>query len=916
MERTANAALNDNKKFVRKNVEKLKNLGQEIFEAMNDLAQRENLEPSGAGSELKPAFSSLATQRQVAIRAKAKETQEVLNEKALLADAANWKSAAQEVKKALEDTMRMARTNNDRNMIKNALKQFNFMSVAVERRNEENMQLCEQILEMGVNTNHLTNANEKMEKELSQKTTRLEALENFTEKQNHKIKELQNQLKDMKHKVEQAKAVKKPNPKEEAQREAALKAAEKEIARLQDEMKTVQTEAAAKEDELVKEVEHTLAKLYDTEDTVEKLKQVIENLEGQLADVQEQAEEYAHQLDITQFQSEAKQSQQSSIRDQYQQRINEYKHEMDDMEKEITHLKDVIKLREEAIALQEKKIGEILAQMKHQAIAAAALPPAKDATPPLGASPEMRNMLARLKGEHETELHTLKDYVTKEKQRCEATLRKQENEMRLQLTNILKESNRLLRAINRFKDGLAAIFEKEGLLDTAHDVRQLNNLPIEEKPSDVKIILGQMAGNAVELLVSVELKIAQALMNKRLELKEALMPRQRTLTPLVEVDPEIEKLTKENGYLSEKLEKTQELLHATEVMLSETKRINDEKYKALLDRHKALILHSSSLQREMKSLEQAFREEKKKRDMKLRSMKGSMAEQARQQETLVTQLRMDIASNKRVEKPPPDISQLRLKVGDQLRNLSLLESALKENKISLELHTITCDIINQTIEVPEMRLRHMFERYIIFRRMQEQKDELISKLEGSVTMEQDKKLQGFFARMETRMSENINTWREKREAIKQERTNLYEQMLAIFDAVGQETGLSLARPTEKVAVFRRQRRSKAHPVLGPQGVRMKVPMEFKSNKLIGTSVTLIGDHGPFWKMPSNLHGGTDLVTVPKILEMDIDSRRKTAKEVLQRLGMGDESKKDQPPSRPSQEPSVPPLATLFPPISS
>ena len=31
--------------------------------------------------------------------------------------------------------------------------------------------------------------------------------------------------------------------------------------------------------------------------------------------------------------------------------------------------------------------------------------------------------------------------------------------------------------------------------------------------------------------------------------------------------------------------------------------------------------------------------------------------------------------------------------------------------------------------------------------------EIISKLEGSVTVEQDKKLQGFFARMETRLSE-------------------------------------------------------------------------------------------------------------------------------------------------------------------
>ena len=36
----------------------------------------------------------------------------------------------------------------------------------------------------------------------------------------------------------------------------------------------------------------------------------------------------------------------------------------------------------------------------------------------------------------------------------------------------------------------------------------------------------------------------------------------------------------------------------------------------------------------------------KKRDTKLRFMRGSMAEQARQQQTLVTQLKMDMESNK------------------------------------------------------------------------------------------------------------------------------------------------------------------------------------------------------------------------------------------------------------------------------
>ncbi len=43
---------------------------------------------------------------------------------------------------------------------------------------------------------------------------------------------------------------------------------------------------------------------------------------------------------------------------------------------------------------------------------------------------------------------------------------------------------------------------------------------------------------------------------QRLEMKEALQtPRQRTLTPVVEIDGDVDKLTKENESLSEKLRK-------------------------------------------------------------------------------------------------------------------------------------------------------------------------------------------------------------------------------------------------------------------------------------------------------------------------------------------------------------------------
>ena len=57
--------------------------------------------------------------------------------------------------------------------------------------------------------------------------------------------------------------------------------------------------------------------------------------------------------------------------------------------------------------------------MKQQATALSNVPPAKDVAPPPGASAEFRNMLSRVKGEYESELHTLQEYVNKEKQRYE-----------------------------------------------------------------------------------------------------------------------------------------------------------------------------------------------------------------------------------------------------------------------------------------------------------------------------------------------------------------------------------------------------------------------------------------------------------------------------------------------------------------
>ncbi|XP_033096676.1 probable DNA double-strand break repair Rad50 ATPase isoform X2 [Anneissia japonica] len=897
MERSIIVAVNDHKKHVKKIVEKFKVLSREMFETMNELATMEHEEVEPETVDLTEAVSA-TTRRRNAVRSRAKDNKDPLNEKALMADAANWKAASVEVKKALEEAGRMAKTNNDRNMCRNALKQFNFMCVAMERRNQENCVLSQNILELEVNVNHLNKATERADEELKKKTLRLESMEKFTEKQNQKIAELKQKLKELKESYEKVlAALKKAQEKEKQLLNEGEKANDQKDKKAAEELRIFEDRMSQIIATMTKEIEELRAVIQEHEDTIEKLKVVIENLERQLDNALDKQHEYEKQLNITVQDTEAKNSRQESLREQYTQRINDYRAEIDKLEEDIRKLQSELQTKVDMISVLELKVTELTAELKKRSVAAALPSPIETAAAP-NSPTDYRHMVSRIKAEYELEIHKLQDHLSKEKQRCDATLRKQEQDMKVQLAGIHRVSLHLLRAINHFKDSLVNIFEKEGLLDLAHEVKLQHNLPVDEKPTDTKIKLNMMSGNALELLVSLEIKISQALMNKRIELKEALAPK-RGSSPAHDgtADEEKERLRKENIQANEKVNK-------------------EEKYKALLDRHKQLILHSSGIQREMRSLQADFQKELKQRDSKLRSMRGNLAEQERNKQMLVMQMESNKAMPSQAVKKE-DISALKLKVEDQFKNLKMLGDALKENKISLELHTITVDVITQAMEVPEMRLRQLFERYITFRKLQDQKEQLMNKL-SMTTGEQERYLQGFLTRMEKRMQESIKKWQEKKEQLKVQRTKLYEQMFAIFDAVKEETGLSMIKPITKTLIFikpQQQRRDHGR-TMGPYGVHLKIPD--KPSNVIGTSVALIGSRGPVWKPIGNIDHFPAYITTPRTLDLDVNYRRQRAREVLKRLGMGDFTKENpsRQPSRMSQSPSVPPLATLFPPITN
>ena len=72
-----------------------------------------------------------------------------------------------------------------------------------------------------------------------------------------------------------------------------------------------------------------------------------------------------------------------------------------------------------------------------------------------------KQMLAKVKQQHEQEIQSLKDHLGRENQRNQADLRRLEQEHKKDTQNIHKESLQVLRAINRFKDSIATILDRE-----------------------------------------------------------------------------------------------------------------------------------------------------------------------------------------------------------------------------------------------------------------------------------------------------------------------------------------------------------------------------------------------------------------------------------------------------------------------
>ncbi|XP_011661127.1 uncharacterized protein LOC591391 [Strongylocentrotus purpuratus] len=188
----------DGNKYKKRYKDKLRRLGKEIFELLSEMLKDHSQEMSDDESERSSHHVSHAIDKLALLKPKVERTEHLISDEQTLKEIANWQSAAKDVENSIEIACRIARTSNDRTAMKNALKKFNFMMLAMERRNEENSHLGQEILECEVKINHVSRLNEKVEVELKKKIQRLEQVENVIKKNNEKLTDLNKKIKESK----------------------------------------------------------------------------------------------------------------------------------------------------------------------------------------------------------------------------------------------------------------------------------------------------------------------------------------------------------------------------------------------------------------------------------------------------------------------------------------------------------------------------------------------------------------------------------------------------------------------------------------------------------------------------------------------------------------------------------------------
>ncbi|XP_064598590.1 uncharacterized protein LOC135464935 isoform X2 [Liolophura sinensis] len=231
------------------------------------------------------------------------------------------------------------------------------------------------------------------------------------------------------------------------------------------------------------------------------------------------------------------------------------------------------------------------------------------------------------------------------------------------------------------------------------------------------------------------------------------------------------------------------------------------------------------------------------------------------------------------------ISDLFLSVETMRRNLSILDQAYREQKISRNLYSFAFDILHHGMDLPEKKIQYLLEKYVYYRRFNDILDDLQKTIKDKDTIEvKRKKLIAYRASVKRRYHSNIVLYKDKLEELQREKMDLFTSIWQLFNTILMETGLVLLHP-----LLQEKRKMPLPPIKAkPSKIERKklvAPFVWMCQRrscpelpksLDGTKMPIIGSL-EFEQIPAHLPPIKPIEKLkpeyPKLIHLDVNQRR-------------------------------------------
>ncbi|XP_035668169.1 coiled-coil domain-containing protein 186-like isoform X1 [Branchiostoma floridae] len=926
-------------------VQKLQRLGESIFSDTG--------EPQGEGQRA----SAPRARRLPAGQQRVLQEGEVLDEETILADPENWRAAANQVRKVLQDATKMARTNKARNEVRDAIKQFDFISAAVDRRADELRERDSQIVDLKAEIDRLNNSKDRMAEEYNSLKKKCTQFKQLGDRLGLKVKETEGRVKLAETKAEEV-----------AQ---SLAAAQAENTTLAKQLENQQQKWAMFENMRAEESKKPSGPSSSTmllmdqqagqlRETVDQLKAALDQRDKELATLREQAEIHNRMQGSAPPRPDSRNAGvQADMLEKFDQKEEAYKLQIESLQEEVSGLQEEVQelrrdlqMKNELLQMQEQELQEpdIGTSEPPEVVTTPggteAVAPKKTRRGAREQSPKKINpaaaanqMVSRITLQYEAEMRKTQSHIQMEKARFDAGLRKIRLEQGKDLGDVDRECRHIVYTINRFKEAIVQILQKEDLPEQALEVKQISDLSLgQASQRSLRSLITQLGKDVVEMLVSLEFKLAKALMNKRLKIKEAATGKSLVAKDLEAQAAHAQRLKREVMTQEARVKFARDQLEGAEKELAMSKMSQSEKYHSLLARYRDMSGAQEKLTEQLQKKQQLFVEELKMKDSRIQlltDVRQELEKQLEQQNHIIREIKDRVWVNK--DKAEESLFR---NIHQQSAALREMEKLFTDQSVAEEIRFLMVDVMRMTRQIPELRLKHLCERYIAHCRFQQEKARL-KRQAAAATRELRRDVEEFLVGMEERLQTSHGRWLNKKAELEAERQALFTQMVGLYQDVAWAMWLTGGQRTGAYTPlsFRTLRSST------PGGTR-RHRKEGVFLRPIGDDDVLIGRNMVITSVEDDQYWNTSatgaapmgvMVTTPTMLSMDVNQSMDSAKKTFRRHfpqtttkgkedgdsisslsitegrqsrfhGTGPSSQ----PSQPKRQPVLPPVATLCP----